>query len=151
MSESDWITKISCSFSYCIKGAKGRQFFFFFKLLFIYFWLLWVLVVAHGLQSAWAQLLYGMWDHPWSGIEPVSPVLEGGLPPTGPPGKSQNGSSDQAKNKMEKKISFIFSFLWKRKSVHRKDLIYRRVFLKNVAGYFWYLFALPANCLKKLK
>ena len=34
------------------------------KLLFIYFWLLWVLVVAHGLQSEWAQLLYGMWDHP---------------------------------------------------------------------------------------
>ena len=76
------------------------------KLLFIYFWLLWVLVVAHGLQSEWAQLLYGMWDHPWSGTEPVSPALEGGLPPTGPPGKSQNGSSDQAKNKMEKSLSY---------------------------------------------
>ena len=41
---------------------EGSSFFFF--LITIYFWLLWVLVVAHGLQSAWAQLLYGMWDHP---------------------------------------------------------------------------------------
>ena len=88
------------------KELKEGSSFFFKKLLFIYFWLLWVLVVAHGLQSAWAQLLYGMWDHPWSGIEPVSPMLEGGLPPTGPPGKSQNGSSDQAKNKMEKSLSY---------------------------------------------
>ena len=29
--------------------------------------------------GAWAQLLHGMWDHPGSGIESISPVLAGGF------------------------------------------------------------------------
>ena len=36
--------------------------------------------------GAWA-LLCGMWDHPGSGIEPVSPTLAGGFLTTEPPGK----------------------------------------------------------------
>ena len=59
-------------------------------------------VVAHGLSSCglwalelrlssfgtWAQLLWGMWDPPGPGLEPVSPALAGGLLTTAPPGKS---------------------------------------------------------------
>ena len=37
--------------------------------------------------STQAQLLYGMWDLPGPGLEPVSPVLAGGFPTTAPPGK----------------------------------------------------------------
>ena len=46
-------------------------------------------IAAHGLSSCgtWAYLLPGMWDLPGSGIEPMSPVLTGGLFPTEPPGK----------------------------------------------------------------
>ena len=37
--------------------------------------------LEHRLNScgAWAQLLHGMWDHPGSGIESISPVLAGGF------------------------------------------------------------------------
>ena len=35
-----------------------------------------------------AQLLHGMWDRPVPGIEFLLPVLAGGLPNIGPPGKS---------------------------------------------------------------
>ena len=52
-------------------------------------------VVAHGpgacrLSScgAWAQLLWGMWNLPRPGIEPMSPALAGGFLFTVPPGKS---------------------------------------------------------------
>ena len=38
--------------------------------------------------GAWAQLLYGMWDLPRPGIEPVSPALAGKFSTTAPPGKS---------------------------------------------------------------
>lgn len=64
--------------------------FFFFN----YFWLHSVLVVARGLQSVWAHRFSwptacGTLVH-WSGIEPVSLVLEGGLLSTGPLGKSRS-------------------------------------------------------------
>ena len=78
----------------------------------IYFWLPWVLAVAHRLSfvrasrgycwlwctgsraqrlsscGARPQLLYSMWDLPRPGIKPVSPALQGGVLTTGPPGKS---------------------------------------------------------------
>ena len=38
--------------------------------------------------GAQAQLLHGMWDLPWPGLEPLSPALAGGFLTTGPPGKS---------------------------------------------------------------
>ena len=58
-------------------------------------------VVARGLSSCGsralesrlsscgtgAQLLYGMWDLPGPGLEPVSPALAGGFLITVPPGK----------------------------------------------------------------
>ena len=39
-------------------------------------------VVAHSLRSCgpWAQLLFGMWDLPGPGMEPVSPALAGRVP-----------------------------------------------------------------------
>ena len=37
--------------------------------------------------AAQAYLLHDMWDLPGPRIEPMSPVLSGGLPTTGPPGK----------------------------------------------------------------
>ena len=37
--------------------------------------------------AAQAYLLLDMWDLPGPRIEPMSPVLSGGLPTTGPPGK----------------------------------------------------------------
>ena len=37
--------------------------------------------------GAWPSLLRGMWNHPGSGIEPMSPALAGGLFTTEPPGK----------------------------------------------------------------
>ena len=37
--------------------------------------------------GAWAKLLWGMWDLPRPGIEPVSPALAGGFFTTEPPGK----------------------------------------------------------------
>ena len=45
--------------------------------------------VEHRLNSCgeWAQLLYGLWDLPGLGIEPVSPVLSGRFFTTEPPGK----------------------------------------------------------------
>ena len=44
-------------------------------------------VPEHRFNSwAWALLL-GMWDHPGSGIEPMSPTLAGGFLTTEPPGK----------------------------------------------------------------
>ena len=68
---------------------------------------LWASVVAaHGLSScgsgalerrfsscgAWALLLYGMWDLPRPGLEPVSPALAGGFLTAAPPGKSLSAS-----------------------------------------------------------
>ena len=46
-------------------------------------------VLEHRLNScgAWAQLLYGFWDLPGSGIEPVSPAESGSFFTTEPPGK----------------------------------------------------------------
>ena len=45
--------------------------------------------LEHRLNScgAWARLLYGLWDLPGSGIEPVSAALLGRVFPTEPPGK----------------------------------------------------------------
>ena len=37
--------------------------------------------------SPWAWLLWGMWDLPWSGMEPLSPALAGGFSTTEPRGK----------------------------------------------------------------
>ena len=37
--------------------------------------------------DSWASLLHGMWDHPGSGIEPVSPALAGRFFATESPGK----------------------------------------------------------------
>ena len=37
--------------------------------------------------GSWAQLLWGMWDLPRSGIEPVSLAWQGRFLTTGPPGK----------------------------------------------------------------
>ena len=52
------------------------------------------LVAEHKLQmrrlsscGSWAQLLYGMWDLPRPGLEPVSPALAGRFSATVPPGK----------------------------------------------------------------
>ena len=52
------------------------------------------LVVEHRLQTrrlsncgSRAQLLWGMWDLPRPGLEPVSPALAGRFPTTAPPGK----------------------------------------------------------------
>ena len=52
------------------------------------------LVAEHGLQArglsscgTQAQLLYGMWDLPGPGLEPISPSLAGRFLITGPPGK----------------------------------------------------------------
>ena len=42
-----------------------------------------LVVVAQGLK-----LPHGMWNLPGSGIEPMSPMLAGGVSTTGPPGKS---------------------------------------------------------------
>ena len=54
------------------------------------------LVVEHKLQTrklsncgSRAQLLYGMWDLPRPGLEPVSPALAGRFSTTAPPGKPQ--------------------------------------------------------------
>ena len=38
-------------------------------------------------RGAWAQLLWGVWDLPGSGLKPVSPALAGGFLTTVPPGK----------------------------------------------------------------
>ena len=48
--------------------------------------------LEHRLSScgAQAQLLCGMWDLPWPGLEPVSPALAGRFLTTVPPGKSQD-------------------------------------------------------------
>ena len=48
-------------------------------------------VAKHRLSScgSWAQLLLGMWDLPRPRIEPMSPILVGGLFTTEPPGKPQ--------------------------------------------------------------
>ena len=86
-------------------------YFYFFINLFIYFWLSWLFVAAHGLSvvvasrgysslwcagfsSPWLLLLRstgsrlrGMWDLPGPGLEPVSPALAGGFLTTAPPGK----------------------------------------------------------------
>ena len=45
--------------------------------------------LEHRLNSCgeWAQLLYGLWDLPGSGIELMSPVLSGRFFTTEPPGK----------------------------------------------------------------
>ena len=45
--------------------------------------------LEHRLSSCDAQteLLWGMWDPPGPGLEPVSPALAGGFPTTAPPGK----------------------------------------------------------------
>ena len=39
--------------------------------------------------STWTQFLCSMWHLPGPGIEPMSPVLAGGLSTSGPPGKSK--------------------------------------------------------------
>ena len=46
--------------------------------------------LEHRLSTcvARAKLLYGMWDLPGPGLEPVSPALAGGFLTTAPPGKS---------------------------------------------------------------
>ena len=60
-------------------------------------------VVARGLSSCgsealerrlsscgtWAYLLFGMWDLPQPGLEPMSPALAGEFLSTVPPGKSE--------------------------------------------------------------
>ena len=48
--------------------------------------------LEHRLNSCgvWASLLHSMWGLPTSGIEPMSPVLAGGLFTTEPPGKLPN-------------------------------------------------------------
>ena len=45
--------------------------------------------LEHRLSScdAWARLLYGLWDLPGSGIEPVTAALSGRFFTTEPPGK----------------------------------------------------------------
>ena len=45
--------------------------------------------LEHRLNScgAWARLLYGLWDLPGSGIEPVTAALSGRFFTTEPPGK----------------------------------------------------------------
>ena len=55
------------------------------------------LVAEHRLQTrrlsscgAWAQLLWGMWDLPGPGLEPVSPALAGRFSTTVPPGKPEH-------------------------------------------------------------
>ena len=40
-------------------------------------------------SGTWARLLCGMWDHPGSGIEPVSSALSGKFLSIAPPGKAQ--------------------------------------------------------------
>ena len=45
------------------------------------------LVLEHRLQALrLQQLLSGIWDLPWSGMEPVSPALAGGFFTTEPQG-----------------------------------------------------------------
>ena len=48
--------------------------------------------LERGLSSCgtWAPLSCGRWKPPKPGIKPMSPELAGGLPITGPPGKSHN-------------------------------------------------------------
>ena len=48
--------------------------------------------LEHRLNSCgtWAYLLFGMWDLPGSGIEPMSPALVGKFFTTEPPGKPCN-------------------------------------------------------------
>ena len=60
----------------------------------------WVSVAApHGLGicGPQAQLLHDIQDPPGPGIEPVSPALAGGFPTTGPPRKSLNFHSFEAR------------------------------------------------------
>ena len=60
----------------------------------------WVSVAApHGLGicGPQAQLLHDIQDPPGPGIEPVSPALAGGFPTTGPPRKSLNFHSLEAR------------------------------------------------------
>ena len=52
----------------------------------------WALECRLSSCGAWSQLLRSMWDHPGSGLEPMSPALAGGLPTTAPRGKSQSRS-----------------------------------------------------------
>ena len=51
---------------------------------------LWWLLLLQGMGSKTYGLSSypGMWNLPWAGIEPVSPVLAGGFLTTGPPEKS---------------------------------------------------------------
>ena len=50
--------------------------------------------LEHRLNSGrtWAELLHGTWDLPGSGIEPMSPALEGGFFTTEPPGKAKSSN-----------------------------------------------------------
>ena len=62
--------------------------------------------------GAWAQLLYGMWDLPEPGIEPVSPALAGKFLTTAPPGKSRRTLLQRKKGSQEgcsKQIVYGFS------------------------------------------
>ena len=50
-----------------------------------------LVVLSGGLLSSCVTQVWlpqGMWNLPGPGLEPVSPVLAGGFPTTGPPGKS---------------------------------------------------------------
>ena len=48
--------------------------------------------------GAWGLLLWGMWDPPWSGIEPMSPGLASGFFTSYPPGKTQHITFYSLKN-----------------------------------------------------
>ena len=48
---------------------------------------MWALERRLSSCDAQAQLLRGMWDPPWPGLEPVPPAPAGGFSTTAPPGK----------------------------------------------------------------